>query len=236
MYTAAGILDTQDCVTRYAPLVKRMAAHLFSRLPPSVQLDDIIQAGMIGLMDAAGRYRDDQGAQFETFAGQRIRGAMLDELRKNDWLPRSIRKAQRAVEAAMSRTEQRLGRQPAENEIATELGLSLSAYQSLLQEAHGSQLFYYQDFDEGGEEQFLDRNCVDSRPDPQGILQDKRFRKVLAEAIDKLPDREKMLMGMYYEQDLNFREIAEVLGVTESRICQLHSQAVARLRARMKDY
>jgi RNA polymerase sigma factor for flagellar operon FliA len=236
MYTAAGTLDTQETLKRFSPLVKRMAHHLLARLPASVQLDDMVQAGMIGLMDAASRYRDDQGAQFETFASQRIRGAMLDELRQNDWLPRGIRKAQRKIETALSKLEQRLGRACAEHEIAAELGLSLADYQTLLQEAHGAQLFYYDDFDRDGEERFIDRGCADERPSPQDILEDKRFRKTLMAAIDQLPEREKLLMGLYYEKEINFREIAEVLGVTESRVCQLHSQAVTRLRAKLKDW
>ena len=236
MYTAAGTLDTQDTLKRYSPLVKRMAHHLLARLPASVQLDDMVQAGMIGLMDAASRYRDDQGAQFETFASQRIRGAMLDELRQNDWLPRGIRKAQRRIETAMSKLEQRLGLPCIEHEIAGELGMSLADYQALLQEAHGAQLFYYDDFDRDGEERFLDRSCADERPSPEDILQDKRFRKKLMTAIEELPEREKLLMGLYYEQEINFRQIAEVLGVTESRVCQLHSQAVTRLRSKVKDW
>lgn len=235
MYTATGTLCKQDYVSQYAPLVKRLASHLFSRLPASVQLDDIVQAGMIGLMDAADRYRDDQGAQFETFAAQRIRGAMLDELRKNDWVPRGMRKAQRSIEAALSRLEQKLGRPPGEQEVATELGMSLAQYQGLLQDAHGSQLLHFQDFDQDGDNQFLDHHLVKEQADPQQLLQDKRFRKKLVKAIEQLPEREKMLMGMYYDKELNFREIAEVLGVTESRVCQLHSQAVARLRAGLKE-
>lgn len=235
MYTATGTLCRKDYVTQYAPLVKRLASHLFSRLPASVQLDDIVQAGMMGLMEAAERYRDDQGAQFETFAAQRIRGAMLDELRKNDWVPRGMRKAQRSIEVTLSRLEQKLGRAPAEQEVASELGIPLAQYQGLLQEAHGSQLLHFQDFDQDGENPFLDRHLVHEQADPQQLLLDKRFRKKLVKAIEKLPARENMLMGMYYEKELNFREIAEVLGVTESRVCQLHSQAVARLRTALRE-
>ncbi|HXC38788.1 MAG TPA: RNA polymerase sigma factor FliA [Burkholderiales bacterium] len=236
MYTAFEAPDRSECVRRYSPLVKRMAHHLLSRLPPSVQLDDMIQAGMIGLMEAASRYRDDQGAQFETFAARRIHGAMLDELRQNDWLPRGMRKAQRKIESALTSLEQRLGRPPAEPEVAAEMKLSLKDYQALLQEAHGSQLFYYDDFAGGDDEHFLDRNKVEGQPDPQQLLHDARFRKSLIKAIEDLPEREKLLMGLYYEQELNFREIGEVLGVTESRVCQLHAQAVTRLRGKLKDW
>ena len=235
MYTATGTMEKKDYLTAFAPMVKRMAHHLLARLPASVQLDDMVQAGMIGLMDAASRYRDDQGAQFETFATQRIRGAMLDELRQNDWLPRGIRKVQRRIESTLSRLEQRLGRPAAEVEVAAEMEMSLADYQALLQEAHGAQLFYYDDFDRDGEDNFLERSCADAQPNPMQMLEDKRFRKTLANAIGQLPEREKMLMGLYYEQEINFREIAEVMGVTESRVCQLHSQAVARLRAKIKE-
>src|SRR5687768_4124154 len=122
MYTAAGILDKDDTVRRFAPMVKRMAHHLAARLPASVQIDDLLQAGLIGLMDAAGRFDEEQGVQFETFAAQRVRGAMLDELRSSDWLPRGVRKTQRQIDTAMSRLEQRLGRAAQETEIAAEMG------------------------------------------------------------------------------------------------------------------
>ena len=236
MYSTLAAPEKNEYVTRYSPLVKRMAHHLLSRLPRSVQLDDMIQAGMIGLMEAASRFRDDQGAQFETFAARRIRGAMLDELRQNDWLPRGMRKAQRKIESALSALEQRLGRPPSENEIAAELKLSLADYQTLLQEAHGAQLFYYDDFSGGDDEHFLDRNQAEGQPDPAQMLQDSRFKASLAKSIETLPEREKLLMGLYYEQELNFREIGEVLGVTESRVCQLHAQAITRLRGKLKDW
>jgi len=239
MYNAAGTLDREDYITRFAPLVKRMAHHLLAKLPASVEPDDIVQAGMIGLMDAVSRFEEGQGVQFEVYATQRIRGAMLDELRANDWLPRSIRKSQREIEAAISRLEQRLKRPALEAEIAREMSLSLTQYQELLQEARGYQLLYVDDYsdenDQGGES-FLDRHCADQRADPFAKVQDKAFRRALIGCIDDLPEREKLLMGLYYEQELNFREIADILGVTESRVCQLHSQAVARLRVKLKDW
>lgn len=236
MYTAAGTLDKDDTVRRYAPMVKRMAHHLAARLPASVQIDDLLQAGLIGLMDAAGRFEEEQGVQFETYAAQRVRGAMLDELRSSDWLPRGVRKAQRQIETAMSRLEQRLGRAAQEAEIATEMGLGLKEYQAMLGDAHGAQLVHFSDPDDDRDDHFLDRHCADEGPEPQEALHDARFRAALVHAIDNLPEREKLLMGLYYEQELNFKEIAAVLGVTESRVCQLHSQAVARLRGRLRDW
>ena len=236
MYTATGTLDKDDTVRRFAPLVKRMAHHLAARLPASVQLDDLIQAGLIGLMDAATRFEESQGVQFETFAAQRVRGAMLDELRSSDWLPRGVRKAQRQIETTISRLEQKLGRAAQEAEVAAEMGIGLPEYQSMLGDAHGGLLFYYDNTEDEHDDDFLERNHPDDGPLPQEALHDARFRAALAQAIENLPEREKNLMGLYYEQELNFKEIAAVFGVTESRVCQLHSQAVGRLRGKLKEW
>jgi RNA polymerase sigma factor for flagellar operon FliA len=237
MYTRNGTLDRNEAVKRYAPMVRRMAHHLLARLPASVELDDMIQAGMIGLMDAIQRYEEAHGAQFETYAAQRIRGAMLDGLREHDWLPRGVRRAQRRIDEALKALEHRLGRAPAESEIARELGISLEEYRHLLQDARGTQLVFYEDIADGeGGGEFIERNCPDPAPDPLARLEDKNYRKALVAAIEKLPEREKLVMGMYYEQEMNLREIAEVLGVTESRVCQLHGQAISRLRAKLKGW
>ena len=239
MYTAQGTLSMDAQLKQYVPMVKRLAHHLLGKLPANVEFDDMFQAGMIGLMDAIGRYEEGLGTQFETYANQRIRGSMLDELRNNDWLPRSVRKNQRAIQSAMSKLEQRLGRAATEAEIAREMNITLARYQELLQDAKGSQLFYFDDYradDDNGS--YLDRHLAgtDASSDPVAMLNDKRFRAELAKHIAGLPEREKQLMGLYYEQELNFREIAAVMGVTESRICQLHTQAVNRLRANLKDW
>jgi RNA polymerase sigma factor FliA len=237
MYTKQGKLGRETYITQYAPLVKRMAHQMLVKLPANIELDDMIQAGMIGLMDAVERYEDEHGTKFETYANQRIRGAMLDELRAGDWLPRSVRRSQRMIEGAISKLEHRNGRAPQETEIARELGMPLNDYQELLGDAKGAQLFYYED-DGGSEESgdFLDRNVADNESNPAEILTDKRFKTALVAALELLPEREKMLMGLYYEQDLNMREIAVVMNVTESRVCQLHSQAVARLRGKLHDW
>ena len=236
MYTATGVLERNRNVEHFVPLVKRMAHHLLARLPASVQVDDLVQAGMIGLMDAASRFEEGQGAQFETYASQRIKGAMLDELRANDWMPRGVRRAQRDIEKAIRKLEHKLGRAPSEAEVAAAMSLPLSEYQTLLADARGAQLIHFDSADDDEGDSFLDRHCADASADPLERVKDARFRAALIGAIDVLPEREKNLMGMYYEQELNFREIAAVLGVTESRICQLHSQAVARIRARLKDW
>ena len=230
MYTATGINDKDQCVKEYAPMVKRIAHYMMLKLPNSVQVDDLIQAGMIGLLDAATRYDELRGAQFETYASQRVRGAMLDELRSADWLPRSMRSDMRRIERAISRVQQRLGKSPAESDIATELGLSLPDYQQLLQDSRGAQLMYYEDFHSSDNEDFFERYETDGKSNPLEMLRDERFREALIKAIANLPERERLMMGMHYEQDMNLREIGMVLGVGESRVCQLHSQAVARLR------
>lgn len=235
MYTARGKVDTNDTLTQYAPLVRRLALQLMAKLPASVELEDLIQAGMLGLLDAANRYQETQGAQFETYASQRIRGAMLDELRELDWASRGIRKTARQIEKAVQRLEQRLGRGPSESEIAGELSIGLTEYQQMLQDVHGCQLIYYEDFESADAEPFIDRICADPGADPLKMLLDEGLRHGVVDAIDRLPDREKLLMSLYYEQGLNLREIGAVLEVSESRVCQLHSQAISRLRATLRD-
>ena len=236
MYTATGLTDKEQCLREYAPLVKRIAHHLKARLPGSVEVDDIIQAGMMGLLEAANRYDELRGAQFETYAAQRIRGAMLDELRQADWMPRNLRRNMRRIEAAINKLQQRIGKPPSETDIAQELEMPLADYQQMLFDARGAQLVYYEDFHREENEDFFDRYDFDSDMDPLDVLRDDRFRNALIRAIEDLPERERMLMGMHYEQDMNLREIGEVLGVSESRVCQLHSQAVGRLRGWLKGH
>lgn len=229
-------MDKDEYVAKFAPLVKRTAYHLMTRLPASVQVDDLIQAGLIGLLDAAAHYDGSQGAQFETYAVQRIRGAMLDELRNADWLPRTVRRNLRQIEAAIGKLEQELKRPPTEGEVAQALGVDLAHYQQMLQDARGHQLVYYEDLYEAEDTDFFERHHAGDHDNPLRLLEDRDFRRVLVEAIETLPERERQIMGMYYEQELNLREIGEVLGVTESRVCQLHTQAVARLRAKLADW
>jgi RNA polymerase sigma factor FliA len=238
MYTANGQLDRNAMIKQYQPLVRRLAHHMMAKLPPSVQVDDLIQVGLIGLSEALTRYEAAQGVQFETFATQRIRGAMLDELRENDWMSRGSRKSQKTIEQALRRLEHQLGRSPYESEIAAELGMPLAEYQSLLGKVRGTQLVYLEDMSRGNDDDdsFLDRHVSDSAADPLSVLSDQRLRQALIEAIKHLPEREQYIMSMYYEQDMNLKEIATVLGVTESRVCQLHSQSIARLRAKMRTH
>ena len=231
MYNAAGQPDKQQLVQHFVPLVKRIAHHLMSRLPPSVQLDDLFQNGMLGLLDAMDRFEDGMGAQFETYATQRIKGAMLDGLRENDTLPRHLRRGMRRIEETIRQLEQSFGRPPTETELSTEMGIPIEEYQKTLQEARGHQLLYFEDFSGDEDEGFLDRHVTEEDANPARLLEDQDLRRGLVKAIGNLPEREKLMMGLYYEQELNLKEIGEVMGVTESRICQLHSQAISRLRA-----
>ncbi|MBU3545126.1 RNA polymerase sigma factor FliA [Polynucleobacter sp. MWH-Mekk-B1] len=237
MYTATGkINDAEGIVIQYADLVKKMAYQVKAKLPASVEIDDLIQAGMIGLLDAASRYQENKGAQFKTYASQRIHGSMMDELRSADWLPRGIRKQMRDVEKAIHGLQQRLGRAPTESEVAMQLKISISDYHQLLTECGGHQLIYFEDFQKtDDEDHFLDRHVKNDSSDVINVLLARGFKGALKDAVDKLPEREKLLMGLYYEQELNLKEIGAVMNVTESRVSQLHSQAVARIRSILKE-
>jgi RNA polymerase sigma factor for flagellar operon FliA len=210
---------------------------MIAKLPANVELDDLIQVGMIGLTDAMSRFDTAQGVQFETFATQRIRGAMLDELRGSDWMSRGDRRHQRSIETAVHKLEQTLGRAPSESEIAKEMGLTLTAYQELLGKVRGTQLVYLEDMTgDEGDNDYLDRHVADETANPLAMLNDHRMREALVEAIKNLPEREQYVMSMYYEHDMNLKEIAAVLKVTESRVCQLHSQSIARLRSKLREW
>ncbi len=227
MYNAQGKIRQRDLFDEHLPLVRRQALSLQVRLPASVELDDLIQAGMIGLLDAVNRFDAGQGASFATFASQRIRGAMLDELRSRDWVPRSVRRNTRLLDETIRRLEQQLGRPPEDREIAAALDVSLEEFHHLLMDANGSQLVA---LDELSEEEG-DSLSAGAHATPLAELLEGRRRADLVKAIERLPEREKLLLTLYYQEDLNLKEIGAVLGVSESRVCQLHSQAVARLRA-----
>jgi len=242
VYTAQGTIEKSHLLAQHQPLVRRIALQMMAKLPASVELDDLIQAGMLGLLDASSRYQDNRGAQFETFVSQRIRGAMLDELRASDWGSRGLRQSARGVEKAIQALEHRFGRPPTEGEIARELKIDLEAYQSLLQEIQGCQLVYVEDFAKGeAENPFLDLHAQQARKaqgasdDPLEQLMESGFRHQLIDAISGLPERDQLLLSLYYEEELNLREIGAILEVSQSRVCQLHSQAISRLRAKLKD-
>ncbi|WP_153014171.1 RNA polymerase sigma factor FliA [Pseudomonas sp. EpS/L25] len=226
--------EQEQLINRYAPLVKRIAYHLLARLPASVQVEDLMQAGMIGLLEASRKYDSGKGASFETYAGIRIRGAMLDEVRKGDWAPRSVHRNTRMVTDAIRAVEARTGRDAKDSEVAAELKLSLDEYYGILGDTMGSRLFSFDDLMEGGEHGLEESGSHELEPG-RG-LEDQRFRKALADAIANLPERERLVLSLYYDEELNLKEIGEVLGVSESRVCQLHSQCAARLRARLAEW
>ena len=236
MYNAQGTLERDDVIHRMRPAVRRLAHQFMARLPASVEVDDLVQAGMIGLFDAMSRYDPACGVQFETFAMQRARGAMLDELRSYDWLPRSVRRNQRSIDDAIRQVEQREQRSATEREIAEAMGVPLAEYQQMLSDARGTQIIPMDDFAGDDEENFVERSHAAGDPTPLETLNDTRFREALIRVIGELPERERLLMSLYYEQDMNLKEIGLVLGVTESRVSQLHTQAVARIRSRLGDW
>jgi RNA polymerase sigma factor for flagellar operon FliA len=231
MYDAKGRAGKQQILDEHVLLIKKLAHQLKAKLPANIEVDDLIQAGMIGLLDAMQRYQDNQQAQFETYAVQRIRGSMLDELRNMDWLPRSIRQNMRKIENAINSMQQDTSKHPSESQIAEKLDLPLSDYQKLLSDCAGHQLLYFEDFQNQEEDDhFLDRFYTDTSDDPLQELVNNGFHEALAEAISQLPERDNLIMGLYYEQELNLKEIGAILDISESRVSQLHSQAIARIR------
>jgi RNA polymerase sigma factor for flagellar operon FliA len=221
-------VDQDALVLRHADLVKRIAYHLAGRLPPSVDVEDLIQAGMLGLLEAAAHYATGRGASFETYAGIRIRGAMLDALRKLDWAPRSVHRRSREVAQAIREIEAESGREARDAEVASRMGISMTDYHRIVQDAACCQLASLEDA------QAAERG--DGRSDPFNESAEQGFRQALAREISVLPERERLVMALYYQEDLNLKEIGAVLKVTESRACQLHGQALARLRARLSEW
>jgi RNA polymerase sigma factor for flagellar operon FliA len=227
--TRPSARDTEQLVMRHAELVKRIAYHLAGRLPASVEVDDLIQAGMLGLLEAASNYSAGRGASFETYAGIRIRGAMLDGLRKLDWAPRSVHRKARAVANAIRELEAEIGREARDTDVASKMGVSLDEYHKIVEDAAGCQISSLTT--EEGE-----INATDPEADPFRDVLDERFREALTEAISGLPDRERTVMSLYYDDELNLKEIGAVLKVSESRICQIHGQALTRLQARLSGW
>ena len=221
-------------VVEHEQLVKRIAFHLMSRLPASVQVDDLIQAGMIGLIEASRKFDPEQGASFETYAGIRIRGAMLDEIRRTDWTPRSVHRKARDVAEAVRKIENEKGRDARDVEVAKVMGLELNEYHKILQDATGCRIFSFEDPGTIGEDGYAQK--TEQTNQPLENLQKSDFKAGLATEIKGLPERERLVMALYYDEELNLREIGDILGVSESRVCQIHGQALIRLRARMGEW
>ncbi|MGI0115289.1 RNA polymerase sigma factor FliA [Zooshikella sp. RANM57] len=236
LYSQVSGQQGQQLVQRYAGLVKRIALHTAARLPASVQLDDLIQAGMIGLLEAARKYDASKGATFETYATIRIRGSIVDEIRKGDWVPRSVHRNSRRIADAIQQIEAKHGRDAKDHEIAEVLSLSIDDYYAMLSDLSGSRLFSFEELMDAGDapqESIASEHTSDKPPDE---LQQKKLRQDLARAIQTLPEREQLVLALYYDEELNLKEIGQVLGVSESRVSQIHSQAAMRLRARLADW
>lgn len=233
-YASVQADDMESLVREHVGLVKRIAYHLLSRLPPSVQVDDLIQAGLEGLIEAVKHYDAGQGASFETYAGIRVRGAMLDELRRYDWTPRSVHRKAREAADAIHAIEARTGRDARDAEVAEYMGIGLEEYRQILQDSLSCRLFSMEELMESGDS-VLD-GCADERAAPEERLVRAGFADALADAISGLPERERLVVSLYYEEELNLKEIGAVLSVSESRVCQIQSQAMLRLRARMRDW
>lgn len=224
--------DESELVSQYGEMVKRIAYHLAARLPTSVDVNDLIQGGLIGLIEAARQYSNDKGASFETYAGIRIRGAMLDELRKSDWAPRSVHRMARQAARAMHEIEQETGREARDVEIARKMSISLSEYHEISADAARCQVMSMNAVATDDEPvDFADESFT-----PMEQLQQSEFQSALAENIGGLPEREKLVLSLYYNEEMNLREIGATLNVSESRVCQIHGQALLRLKARMSEW
>ena len=226
--------QTQESLVKaHAILVKRIAYHLSGRLPRTIQLDDLMQAGMLGLLEAVRHYDDSKGASFETYAGIRIRGHMLDEVRRNDWVPRSVYRNARMISKAVKLVENRLGRDAKDHEVAAALGIGLPEYHDMLNDSNGAHLFGFDDL--GITDDMLKDDTIGFSTEPHVNAQHDDMRARLAHVIGGLPKNERLVLSLYYEHDLNLKEIGDVLNVTESRVSQIHSQATHRIKARLPE-
>lgn len=226
-YQQDGQAAQSDLFEQHIELVHRIAHHVLLRLPTGQQMDDYIQVGLMGLWEASKRYRQGEAASFKTFAGIYIRGAIFDELRRQSWTPRGTQAKSKRIAGAVKAAEARYGRSASSAEIAEELGESLDSYNDMLAETAGAWLMPLDEVDPDGA-------IMEDDSNPLADIEDDALQGELAEVIRSLPEREQMVMSLYYQEELNLREIGEVIGVGESRVCQIHSQAVARIRARLE--
>jgi RNA polymerase sigma factor FliA len=224
--------EREALVEAHLPQVKFLAERLAAKLPPTVDRDDLIGAGVMGLLDAADKFDPARGVQFKTYAELRVRGAMLDSLRSLEWVPRSLRQRARALETAYRKLEQECGRPAEEEEVAAALGLSLTELHALLKELPALTLLGL----EGSEWHYLTQQIPDDPlRNPQALYEAAEGRHRLIQAIDRLPERERQVVALYYLEELTMKEVGAVLGITESRVSQLHTQAVLRLRGALAD-
>lgn len=234
MYARVQAGDKDDLVAQHVPLVKRIAYHLLGKLPDTVLLEDLVQSGMLGLLEAANHFDASQGASFETYAGIRIRGAMLDEVRRCDWTPRSVHRKARRVADAIRQVERKTGQDAKASEVAEFLGIDLEEYGQILNDTICCRVLSVEELTQDGDHFVSD--CQQSNDEPLNHLSHQNFNKDLAKAIMTLPERERLVISLYYVDELNLREIGQVLDISESRVSQISSQALLRLRARLADW
>jgi RNA polymerase sigma factor for flagellar operon FliA len=226
-----------ELILNYSPLVKYVAGRLASSLPQTVDTADLISYGIFGLIDAIEKFDLDRAIKFETYAIARIKGAIIDELRAMDWVPRSVRSRAREIEAAYVALENQLRRVPSDQEVADHMGVTLKEFQDILAKLSYTSVVSFEELWVGGERDDS-QNAIgsikdDTAEDPVAIFETAEIKDILAGAIDRLPEREKTVIALYYYEGLTLKEIGSVLGVTESRVSQLHTKAVLRLRARL---
>ncbi len=233
---AATNLDARDqLVIDHVPLVKSMAQRLAQRLPSQVEMNDLISVGVLGLIDAAGRYKPTLGVPFDAFARRRVHGAMLDALRELDWAPRSLRRLRREMDSTVANLRHTLGREPEESDIAAAMDLSPQEYDKALEQLRTLEIGSLRQLEAPAPDgTSLLELCVDPSEGAVAQLERKELREHLARAIEQLPERERHILALYYEQELTLAEIGEVIGVGESRVCQLRSLALSRLRTALR--
>jgi RNA polymerase sigma factor for flagellar operon FliA len=231
---------TRDEIIReYAPLIKYIAQKIAARLPANIELDDLISAGVIGLMDAIDKYDPTRDNKFKTYAEFRVRGAILDELRSQDWVPRSVREKSKMLERAYAKIEHELGRPATEEEVCVELNLNKEEFYDLLNQVRSVSLLSYEDinsFSRSDKRAALGLSETGRAANPFSEVNVANLKKMIAQAIEELPEKQRLVLSLYYYEDLNLKEIGRVLDVTESRVSQLHTQAVYRLKAKLKNH
>jgi RNA polymerase sigma factor for flagellar operon FliA len=225
----------EELILKNAPLVKAVAERLAVRLPPHISREELISAGIIGLFDALKKFDTDKGIKFRTYAEFRIKGAMLDELRKMDWVSRSVRKDIHRIEGAMINLGSKLGREPEDFEVAQEIGVDLDCYHRMTTRAQGAGLLSLEDvMADDTLPKFL--NHTSTAPSPLDELKIKEIKKIISDAISKLTEKEQRIISLYYYDELTLKEIATILNLTESRISQIHSKVIIKLRAKLRSY
>lgn len=236
-YKEKGSAEARErLILEYAPLVKHVAGRLAVMLPPYVEFDDLVSYGIFGLVEAVERYDADRGVKFETYAATRIRGAIIDGLRAADWVPRSVRHKARELEKSLAVLEGQLGRAASDEEVAAALGISVAEYDRLVTELAGTSLVsldevWVADPEEETQLRLMETVSNTTSPSPEESVEEKEMARLLAEAVEALPERERLVVALYYREGLTLKEIGRVLDVTESRVCQIHTKAVLRLRA-----